>query len=147
MTAKKIDANEIAFAICYTTALPDQQQLQITTSCPQSASDKELRKLISRMASAGELLSMQAGLRSMELSLERCENDLATVTQQIDNFDVRNKQEWEDTGRKGDYRPSQAQKAALKNFQNTEQKAKEVVKRLRVDISDLKKRIEAEQKD
>jgi hypothetical protein len=134
-----VDATALAFGIQFTMAFPENRQLTFTTAAPQDIDDLVLRQLLKRMSDAADFLDRGYRIRALKLHIERSTVDLDNLRQQVSNIEVRNRQDFESSGRKGPYKPTGAQKAEAKNFQSTESRLVEQIKKLREEIADLEK--------
>jgi hypothetical protein len=134
-----VSGADLAFGIQFTMNFPENRSLTFTTAYPQDSSDDDLRKLLKRMSDAAEHLDHIYRLRALRLHLERSNVELENIRQQRENIHVRNRQVWEEQGRKGPFRQSGAQRAESNNFELTEKRQIELIKRTREEIDTLEK--------
>jgi hypothetical protein len=119
---------------------PENRQLTFSTAYPQDCEDKDLKSLLLRMSEAADYLDSIYRLRAMRIHVERQERELETNRQQRRNIELRHKQQWDESNRKGEFRANGSQIAEYGNFETTEKRYVQDIKKLREEIAELERR-------
>lgn len=135
---RTIDVDALAIGIQLAAQLATGRTLALTSSVPLSYEKKEINAVLDKLADCTERLAARYELKELERAREHEIRAQANHREQIEQTRARWAEEFYASNRKGDFKPSGAQKASLENFERTEEAQKKLIASFDLKIATLR---------
>ena len=140
--AMQVDVDAPAIVITMTQSVGPDRNMQLQFAVPLGMTPMKLNSYIDKVTSVIDRQNDIGVLKKAKLYLEQAERDLKTNTENQANYLLDAEAKWYASGRKGAFALNGTQQAQLRNFKETEVKAKtEIIPKLRENIAELERKI------
>ena len=140
----KTDMGVPAIVINLTSQVGSNHTMSMQFGAPLDMTTKDLNAYIDKARSVMERQNNISLLEKAKMVLEDAEKQLITNREQRANAEFGYVKQWHDTQRKGDFKPTESQRAQLGNWDKTIKNLhEELIPKFKFQIDELEKKISA----
>ena len=132
----EVSGKDLAIGIQLSLTIGQTRSLTLTTGVPLDWSKQELDDALDKLVALGDRQRAKHDLEQTRALLKNEEQNLHLHRQQINAQETAYVAEFQQSGRKGEWKPTGSQGATLKGLQSNDDNSIERIKKLRKDIEE-----------
>jgi hypothetical protein len=139
---RPVDKEAPAIFVRMSSQVGQNRTMEMSFGIPLDMTPSDLNKYIDKVSACAERQNEKGILEVLKFNLRDAYKRIEENTQHIAGYEAKHMAQWEASGRRGDWQPSGAQSAEIRNFQTTISDLRDnVIPRLKKQIAESEAKI------